>query len=60
MLEGGEERRVLTSEVYARKHSNEMGTPARGAVVVVDDEKRWKQAQETYPVRHRFVSAVAD
>lgn len=52
-LEGGEERRVLTSEVFASQHASGMETPATGATVVAD-EKRWVGDQEKFPIRERL------
>lgn len=52
-LEGGEERRVLTSEVFAKKHARDMEVPARGATAVAD-EKLWRGDQEKFPIRTRL------
>eukprot|EP00904_Undaria_pinnatifida_P012432 jgi/Undpi1/8319/HiC_scaffold_25.g10788.m1 len=52
-LEGGGERRVLTSEVFAKKHASEMGEVARGATMV-PDELRWRKEQDKFPVRPRL------
>lgn len=52
-LEGGADRRVLTSEVVAKKHAKEMGLHARGSVDVAD-EKTWRGQQEKFPVRERL------
>ncbi|CAM9553710.1 unnamed protein product [Scytosiphon promiscuus] len=53
LREGGEERRVLTSEVFAKKRVKDMDTPARGAMLVAD-EKKWRDAQEKFPLRKRL------
>ncbi|CAM9761157.1 unnamed protein product [Pylaiella littoralis] len=51
--EGGEDRRLLTSEVFAKKHAKDMETPGRGATLVTD-EKKWRAQQEKFPVRPRL------
>lgn len=53
LREGGQERRLLTSEVFAKSRAGEMEAPARGATLVTD-EKKWRGQQETFPVRKRL------
>ncbi|CAM9471198.1 unnamed protein product [Ectocarpus sp. 8 AP-2014] len=53
LREGGQERRLLTSEVFAKSRAGEMEAPARGATLV-NNEKKWRGQQETFPVRKRL------
>lgn len=52
-MEGGDDRHVFTSEVFARKNIEDMDAPARGAVLV-EDAKRWRDEQEKFPIRPRL------
>eukprot|EP00752_Nemacystus_decipiens_P006180 g5577.t1 len=52
--EGGEERRVLTSEVFAKKQAKAMETPPAAGVTLVADEKKWREEQDKFPVRKRL------
>ncbi|CAM9437472.1 unnamed protein product [Ectocarpus fasciculatus] len=51
--EGGEDRRLLTSEVFAKKYVSDMETPAPEAMVV-SNAKEWRGDQERFPIRIRL------
>ncbi|CAM9610072.1 unnamed protein product [Scytosiphon promiscuus] len=53
ILEGGNERRVLTSEVFAKKFSSEMELPSTAEASTVLDANNWQHDQKKYPVRLR-------
>lgn len=54
LREGGEERRVLTSEVFAKKQAKAMETPPAAGATPVADEKKWREQQDKFPVRKRL------
>lgn len=60
VLEGGKDRCVLTSEVFATKHASDMEPPLSGVTEeaeagLVSDAKRWRGEQEKFPVRARLI-----
>ncbi|CAM9877673.1 unnamed protein product [Pylaiella littoralis] len=58
VLEGGKERRVLTSEVFSTKHASDLELPlsdVKDAAGLVSDAKKWKGDQEKFPVRARLI-----
>ncbi|CAB1100827.1 unnamed protein product [Ectocarpus sp. CCAP 1310/34] len=53
LKEGGEDRRLLTSEVFAKKYESDMELPAAEAMLV-PNAKEWRGAQEKFPIRIRL------
>ncbi|CAN0120298.1 unnamed protein product [Ectocarpus sp. 6 AP-2014] len=53
LQEGGEDRRLLTSEVFAKKYESDMELPATEAMLV-SNAKEWRGAQENFPIRIRL------
>ncbi|CAM9610251.1 unnamed protein product [Scytosiphon promiscuus] len=54
MAEGGDARRVLTSEVYARKYADEMQLRSVAETFTITDAKKWRDEQEKFPIRVRL------
>ncbi|CAM9610322.1 unnamed protein product [Scytosiphon promiscuus] len=54
IAEGGNDRRVLTSEVYANKFASDMDLPSTTEAMLISDAKKWKEQQEKFPIRIRL------
>lgn len=54
LAEGGSDRRVLTSEVFAKKYASDMELPSTTEAFMVSDAKNWNAEQEKFPIRVRL------
>lgn len=45
---------MLTSEVFAKKQAKSMEAPPAAGATLVEDEKKWRQQQDKFPVRKRL------